>query len=144
AAQKTDTKAESAQHALMQKLRDPDAKQRAGAAAALATVGFGSLEVEKALLELLDDKSVEVQRAALSSVQGINETYAFFFRNTVTSREVTKKQEALLQEIGRDAARKARFARVLAAQLRLGDGHHPLRADALRRLHDLDAREHLP
>jgi HEAT repeat protein len=137
-------KAEVARPVFIQRLRLADSQQRRAAATALGTVGFGSPEVEEALLELLDDKSALVQKAALSSLEGINETYAFFFRHNVASREVDEKQQALLQEIRGDAARKARFAKLLAAQLRLGEGHHPRRVDALRRLVELDARDHLP
>jgi HEAT repeat protein len=129
---------------LIQNLRVADASKRAAAAEALGTAGFGSLEAEKALLELLDDKSAAVQAAALSSLDGINDTYAFFFRHNVSSREVSEKRQALLQEIGRDAARKTAFAKILAAQVRLGEGHHPRRADALQMLVALDAREYVP
>lgn len=136
--------AKAALPVLLQRLRLKDAGQRAAAAQALGPVGFGSLEVENALLELLDDTSVPVQDAALSSLEGINETYAFFFRHNVSSREVDAKRQALLAEIRRDAARKARFAKILAAQVRLGEEHHPKRDGALRILFELDARDYVP
>lgn len=136
--------ARSARPILIRNLRHPDAQQRMAAAHALGTVGFGSLEAEHALLDLLNDKSAEVQKSALSALEGVNETNAFFFRHRVNSSEVSEKRRALLVEIRRDRARKSRFAQLLAAQLRLGEGHHPRRADALRRLFDLDARDHLP
>lgn len=129
---------------LISRLKHRKVEHRMAAAQALGTVGFGSRDAEDALLDLLDDKSPEVQQVALSSLEGINETYAFFFRNNVSSREVDKKQQALLAEIRRDDDRKARFVQILAAQLRMGKGHHPRRVSALLRLVDLDARDSLP
>lgn len=129
---------------LIERLRLPDVSEREVAAAVLGTAGVGSPKAEKVLLDLLDDRSAAVQKAALSSLAGINDTYAFFFRYNVSSREVSEKRQALLQEIRRDAARKAAFAKILAARLRLGKGHDPERAKALRMLVELDAREYLP
>ena len=136
--------AKAAEPALIQRLRNADSKHRSNAALALGTVGFSSLETEKALLDLLNDPIADVQKAALSSLEGINETNAFFFRHRVTSREVDEKRQALLDEIRRDPDRRTRFAQLLAAQLRLGEGHSPRRADALRQLFELDARDYLP
>ncbi|MEX2142619.1 MAG: HEAT repeat domain-containing protein [Pirellulales bacterium] len=133
-----------AAHVLIERLELTDAQERAAAAAALGTTGFGMPEAEDALLELLDDKSTAVQKAALSSLEGINDTYAFFFRHNVVSSAVTEKRRALLQEIGHDAVRKAPVGKILAAQIRLGEGHQPKRADALRLLVEIDAREYLP
>ena len=99
---------------------------------------------QPALLELLEDKSAVVQKAALSSLEGINDTYAFFFRNNVSSREIDEKRLALFQEIRRNADRKAPFAKILAAQVRLGEGNHPRRTEALRGLVELDARDYVP
>ncbi len=133
----------SAQQVLMKKLRHDEAQHRKMAAYALGTIGFGSLEVENALLDLLNDKSANVQKSALSSLEGINKINAFFFRHQVSSREVSAKRRALLEDMQRDRDHKSRFAKVLAAQLRLGEGHHPRRTNALRMLFELDAREHV-
>ncbi len=133
-----------ARRVLIDRLKLKDDSQRANAATALAAAGFGSPEAEIALLELLDDKNAVVQKAALSSLEGINGTYAFFFRYNVTSRVIDEKRQALLKEIRDDADRKAPFAKILAAKLRLGEGHHPWRADALEMLVALDARDYVP
>jgi HEAT repeat protein len=126
------------------RLHNGDDQQRASAARGLGTAAFGSLVAEKALLEVLDDKSELVQRAALSSLEGINETYAFFFRNNVTSAANTQKQEALLSEIKDDPERRERLAKISAAQFRLGNKIGPARVNALKRLVKLDARDSLP
>lgn len=138
------TEAKAALPVLIERLKRSDPKHRMVAARALGTVGFDSLEAEDALLDLLDDEDADVQKAALGSVEGVNTTYAFFFRNNVSSREVSKKQQALYDEIRRDPDRKARFVRLLAAQLRLGRGSSRKQVSAVGKLVELDASDCLP
>ncbi len=132
--------AKAAQPVLIEKLNQSDPKHRIAAVRALGTVGLDSLEAENALLDLLGDENADVQKAALRSLEGVNTTYALFFRNRVHSRETDEKQQAFLDEIRRDPERRARFIRLLAAQVRLGHWA----SSAVRSLVDLDARDCLP
>lgn len=136
--------AAAAQPPLLNLLDDRDPKRRAAAAYALGTVGLGAPEVEMALLERLNDDDQSVQRAALRSLEGINETYAFFFRHRVSSRKVTEKRQALFEEISRSPERKARFIRLLMGRLRLHTDSDPKQVRALKKLRELQARECLP
>ena len=138
------TRAKLAEPNLLARLKSQDPQQCGGACLALGTVGFGSPEVETALLDRLDDPNARVQQAALRSLEGINETYAFFFRNNVESRAISEKGQALLNEIGADAKRRERFVRLLRAQFRLGDRGVHRRIGALLKLRELKDRESLP
>lgn len=132
--------AKAAQPVLIERLNRSDLKHRVAAARALGTVGLDSVEAESALLDLLDDEKADVQKAALRSLEGVNTTYTLYFRNSVHSRETDERQQALLDEIRRDPERRARFIRLLAAQVRLGHWA----SSAVRSLVELDARDCLP
>ena len=136
-------KAEAARPTLMERLGRADATQREAAASALGTVGAGSLETEQALLELLNDTNADVQKAALASLEGINESYFFFFRQNVVSDEISQQRQLRLAELRGDAARRSRFVKLLAAQVRL-ERRQSFRVEAVRLLLEWNAREYLP
>ncbi len=138
------TRAKLAEPILLARLKSQEPQQRGAASLALGAVGFGSPEAEAALLDRLDDPDPRVQQTALRSLEGINETYAFFFRNNSESREISEKRQALLTEISNDPARRGRFVQLLRAQFRLGDRRSPRPVETLRRLRELKDRDSLP